>query len=144
MTKRKPGREVQVGDTIGRLLVVQSIWITNATGRKRGWLCVCSCEERTRVVKHNHVLRVPLLRGEHSCGCAQTGVPRGPEPGRQRNNGRKCVPDPTPEEIQQVCWEIQAGWTDEERARRTGLRPTGWEVPVISTGASRDQTREFH
>lgn len=40
------------GDTIGRLLVVQSIWITNATGRKRGWLCVCSCDERTRIADH--------------------------------------------------------------------------------------------
>jgi hypothetical protein len=35
-------------------------------------------------------------------------------------------PDPTPSEIAEICWEIQAGWSDEERLKRMRIdwRPT--------------------
>jgi hypothetical protein len=36
---------------------------------------------------------------------------------------RKGVPDPTPEEIQQRVKEIQAGWSDEDRALRSVKKP---------------------
>ena len=39
--------------------------------------------------------------------------------GKRKSVGPKHLP--TPEEIRQACLEIQKGWTDEERVRRTVL-----------------------
>lgn len=44
------------------------------------------------------------------------------------------MPDPTPEEIRQLCEEIQAGWTEEMRQRRkfgsnSEAELAKWEAP---------------
>lgn len=46
------------------------------------------------------------------------------------------APDPTPEEIRQMCEEIQAGWSEEEKARRRfgclrSVQASHWEPPMI-------------
>lgn len=40
--------------------------------------------------------------------------------------------DPTPAEIQDACLKTQAGWSDEERERRSIGKPDRWLCPVIS------------
>jgi hypothetical protein len=132
---------IKPGDIFGRLIVLKSIWIVQPSGRKRGWLCKCSCGHK--VQKHGFTLQRPLLRGEHSCGCAQIGLPRGCSKGGQKNNGRQGVSDPTPEEIRERCLEIQLTWTEDEFAKRRGDRQSAWEVPVMSSRGYRDQTGEF-
>lgn len=46
--------------------------------------------------------------------------------------------DPTPEEIAEVCAEIQAGWSPEERERRVqgSFRVSSWEAPTYRLGAA--------
>lgn len=41
--------------------------------------------------------------------------------------------DPTPEQIQQACREIQANWSDRDRVVRAGGDPdsAGWQVPRV-------------
>lgn len=51
---------------------------------------------------------------------------------------KSVVPDPTPEEIEARCKEIQAGWDEETRLARIVDRkllpsPHEWTPPVIST-----------
>jgi hypothetical protein len=42
--------------------------------------------------------------------------------------------DPTPPEILQRCEQIQAGWSDFERAKRSGMTHRDpWEIPVVQT-----------
>lgn len=131
---------IKPGDIYGRLTVIRSIWIMKPSGRDRGWLCECKCGAKVR--KHGWVLRRTLIRGEHSCGCAQVGLPRGPSQGGQKNNGRQNVADPTPEEIRERCLEIQLTWTDDEFAKRRGDKQSAWEVPVMSSRGYRDSTGE--
>lgn len=43
-------------------------------------------------------------------------------------------PDPTPDEIAQICAEIQSEWSEEDRLRRRGMRisegePLAYEIP---------------
>ena len=53
------------------------------------------------------------------------------EPWHNSKKGRRKAYMPTPEEIREKCLEFQAGWSDEERARRwVGGNPA--EVPVES------------
>ena len=48
--------------------------------------------------------------------------------------------DPTPPDILWQCEQIQAGWSESERAKRSGAMPgahylprDSWEVPVVKT-----------
>ena len=132
---------IKQGDIFGLLTVLKRTSVEHKSGAKPCWLCKCVCGKKVK--KHGFVLRKPLIRGEHSCGCAQRGIPRGPSKGGQKNNGRQNIADPTPEEIRQRCDEIQATWTEEEFAKRRGERGNHWEVPVMSSRAYRDGTGEF-
>jgi hypothetical protein len=48
--------------------------------------------------------------------------------------------DPTPLDIRRQCEQIQAGWTDSERSKRSRMMPGApsshrdlWEVPLVKT-----------
>lgn len=140
MTRRHNTRH-KAGEIIGRLTLLKRCWIDQPRGRKLGWLCECRCGKTVK--KHVFVLGKPLIRGEHSCGCAQVGLPRGCSAGGQKNNGRQNVADPTPEEIRERRLEIQAAWDDEEFDKRRGVRESHWEVPVMSSRGYRDATGEY-
>lgn len=58
------------------------------------------------------------------------------------------TPDPTPEEIQQRCMEIQSEWSEKERLRRIVGGPSNreiergagdWEVPTVKTPKAMQQ-----
>lgn len=138
---RRHNTQHEVGEVIGRLTLLKRCWIDQPKGRKLGWLCKCTCGKTCQ--KHVFVLNKPLIRGEHSCGCAQVGMPRGCKAGGQKNNGRQNVADPSPKEIRERCLEIQATWSEDDFARRRGDRNVGWEVPVMSSTSYRDSTGEF-
>lgn len=59
-------------------------------------------------------------------------MPMQPKPKRPHPH---TVTDPTPAQIAELEREIQAGWTDDERLRRTPehLQPIGWELPRMSS-----------
>ena len=44
------------------------------------------------------------------------------------NRPRRCSPrhEPSPDEIERACSEIQKDWTDKERRKRSGLTKTFW------------------
>ncbi|WP_197529093.1 hypothetical protein [Aeoliella mucimassa] len=42
----------------------------------------------------------------------------------------KSTPDPSPEEIAQLCEEIRATWSEAETYRRLVVKPTPWHVPT--------------
>ena len=90
---------IKPGDIIGRLTILKSVPVLHRDRVKRGWKCECRCG--SIVTKTAGFLRTTLKRGEHSCGCAQRGLPRGPSKGGQHNNGRQGIEDPTPDEIRE-------------------------------------------
>lgn len=45
---------------------------------------------------------------------------------------------PSPEEIRQICQEIQGRWSEGECRRRTMLRPTPWAVPALDIPVDSD------
>lgn len=49
---------------------------------------------------------------------------------------RRAVYLPTPEEIRQACLEIQAGWSDAERERRSLLKTEAIEPKVVRVSRS--------
>ncbi|MCC7420899.1 MAG: hypothetical protein IT428_11515 [Planctomycetaceae bacterium] len=46
----------------------------------------------------------------------------------EENRPRRCSPrhEPTPDEIERACSEIQKEWSDKERRKRSGLTKTFW------------------
>ncbi len=52
---------------------------------------------------------------------------------RNQSLGQEPVPSPSPGELQRLCLEIQRGWTDRDRLRRSAVRPHGWSTPVIKS-----------
>ncbi len=56
---------------------------------------------------------------------------------RQPLDERDDPPPPSPAEIRRLCEEIQAGWSDEERARRAGRV----RVQVLVWAISQEMTR---
>ena len=39
---------------------------------------------------------------------------------------------PSLADIAATCAAIQAGWSDDDRAKRTAMKPVEWSVPIIS------------
>lgn len=47
----------------------------------------------------------------------------------------KKAPDPTEEEIETMKAEIQGGWTEKMKRKRSVVKPKKWSIPEISTGS---------
>lgn len=61
---------------------------------------------------------------------------------RRKKGPRPPVPDvvhPSPDEVQQMCLEIQSHWSARDRRRRTVATPATWTAPTIRCA---DITRE--
>jgi hypothetical protein len=44
----------------------------------------------------------------------------------------KQAPDPTPEEIQAACEEMQRGWSRKQEQKHLVAKPERWQLPVYN------------
>lgn len=63
--------DVRVGNKIGRLTLIEKVWLPHGKRRETGYLCVCDCGNETIVYRSN------ILKGvTTSCGCFHDEVCR--------------------------------------------------------------------
>lgn len=65
---------------------------------------------------------------ENMSTASHTGFADAASTSNEVNRPRRCSPrhEPTPDEIERACSEIQKDWTDKERRKRSGLTKTFW------------------